>query len=359
MTYRVIQWATGGVGRAAIEAHRSTTPSSSWWAVGCTARRSWDRTPARSPDATRSASSRPTTSTRCSRSTPTASSTARSWRRSEARCVRILESGQERGDAARLVLSQERSTPKSSRRRAARGRHAARHRHPPRRDHRALPADGLGALARRHPRARRGILRHPHLRRPPGRRRHHALRQDAGGGAGEPDAALPRRRLPAVDRHGRRHARLRPRRREAQPSTRWRSRRAPIDSPIGTIEPGHVAAQRFTWQGLVRGEPVVTVRMNWFMGEEHLDPAGASARRASASRSRSAAIRPSKLTFHGCTPSRSPPGLKRNPRHRRHRDPLRQRDPGGVRRAEPGIRSYLDLPLVSGRAAPALLRRPA
>ena len=39
------------------------------------------------------------------------------------------------------------------------------------------------------------------------------------------------------------------------------------------IEAGTVAAQRFTWEGLVDGEPVVTVRVNWLMGEEHLDPA--------------------------------------------------------------------------------------
>jgi len=32
---------------------------------------------------------------------------------------------------------------------------------------------------------------------------------------------------------------------------------APIDSPIGPIAPGRVAAQRFTWEGTVRGEPVI------------------------------------------------------------------------------------------------------
>jgi hypothetical protein len=47
----------------------------------------------------------------------------------------------------------------------------------------------------------------------------------------------------------------------------------PIDSPIGPIQPGHVAAQRFTWEGTVRGEPVVTVRVNWLMGQQHLEPA--------------------------------------------------------------------------------------
>src|SRR5262249_35733724 len=47
---------------------------------------------------------------------------------------------------------------------------------------------------------------------------------------------------------------------------------APIETPVGTLAPGTVAAQRFTWQGTVRGEPVVTVRVNWLMGEQHLDP---------------------------------------------------------------------------------------
>src|SRR4051812_23481415 len=42
---------------------------------------------------------------------------------------------------------------------------------------------------------------------------------------------------------------------------------APIDSPIGTIEPGLVAAQRFSWQATVGSAPVMTVRTNWFMGQ--------------------------------------------------------------------------------------------
>src|SRR3954453_21482492 len=48
---------------------------------------------------------------------------------------------------------------------------------------------------------------------------------------------------------------------------------APIDSPIGVIDPGLVAAQRFRWEGMHDGEPVVIAAVNWFMGEEHLDPA--------------------------------------------------------------------------------------
>src|SRR6202012_983459 len=48
---------------------------------------------------------------------------------------------------------------------------------------------------------------------------------------------------------------------------------APIDSPIGVIEPGQVAGRKFHWEALVDGEPVVRVTVNWLMGEENLDPA--------------------------------------------------------------------------------------
>src|SRR5438552_10510879 len=44
----------------------------------------------------------------------------------------------------------------------------------------------------------------------------------------------------------------------------------PIDSPVGVIEPGTVAAQRFTWQGTIDGTPVITVRTNWMMDDGHL-----------------------------------------------------------------------------------------
>ena len=48
---------------------------------------------------------------------------------------------------------------------------------------------------------------------------------------------------------------------------------APIESPIGAIQPGYVAAQRFTWEALADGVPVVAASVNWLMGDEHLDPA--------------------------------------------------------------------------------------
>ena len=48
---------------------------------------------------------------------------------------------------------------------------------------------------------------------------------------------------------------------------------APIDSPVGAIQPGEVAARRFHWEAMVGDQSVVRVTVNWFMGEENLDPA--------------------------------------------------------------------------------------
>jgi hypothetical protein len=130
---------------------------------------------------------------------------------------------------------------------------------------------------------------------------------------------------------------------------------APIDSPIGPIQPGRVAAQRFTWEGLVRGEPVITVRTNWFMGEENLEPAWTFGPEGERFEVEVTGDPSSKLTFHGWHPESIAAGLARNPgivataTHCVSAIPY-------VCRAEPGIRSYLDLPLVAGRAAPELAR---
>ena len=127
----------------------------------------------------------------------------------------------------------------------------------------------------------------------------------------------------------------------------------PIDSPIGPIEPGRVAAQRFTWQGCVRGEPVVTARTNWFMGEEHLDPPWSFGPEGERFEVEVTGDPSSKVTFHGWHPESIQAGLARNPGivataiHGVSAIPA-------VCRAAPGIRTYLDLPLVAGRAAPEL-----
>jgi len=129
---------------------------------------------------------------------------------------------------------------------------------------------------------------------------------------------------------------------------------APIESPIGPIEVGRVAAQRFTWQGRVGGRPVITARVNWLMGQENLDPGwtfGDAGERFEIEVTGDPSLR---VSFHGLHPESIAAGLERSPgivatgTHCVSAIPY-------VCRAEPGIKTYLDLPLVAGRAAPALL----
>jgi 2,4-diaminopentanoate dehydrogenase len=124
---------------------------------------------------------------------------------------------------------------------------------------------------------------------------------------------------------------------------------APIDSPIGPIEPGQVAAQRFEWQGLVGGEPVIVAAVNWLMGEEHLDPGwtfGPEGERFEIEVEGDPSVR---TVFHGLHPDDLASGLARNrgivatAMHCVNAIPY-------VCAVEPGIRTYLDLPLIAGRA---------
>jgi hypothetical protein len=128
---------------------------------------------------------------------------------------------------------------------------------------------------------------------------------------------------------------------------------APIDSPIGVIEPGLVAAQRFTWEATVDGEAVITVRTNWFMGQEHLEPAWTFGPKGERFEVEVTGDPSSLVTFQGWHPGSIEAGLARNPgivataTHCVSAVPY-------VCAAEPGIRTYLDLPLIAGRAAPEL-----
>jgi hypothetical protein len=130
---------------------------------------------------------------------------------------------------------------------------------------------------------------------------------------------------------------------------------APIDSPAGTLAPGTVAAQRFSWQGTVRGEPVVTAAVNWLIGEEHLDPPWNFGPERERFEIEIDGDPPAKVTFHGLHPTDLRAAQQRNPGivatavHCVSAIPF-------VCRAEPGILSYLDLPLVHGRADASLAR---
>jgi hypothetical protein len=125
---------------------------------------------------------------------------------------------------------------------------------------------------------------------------------------------------------------------------------APIESPIGVIEPGLVAAQRFRWEATANGTVVVTAAVNWLMGEEHLDPAWTFGPERERFEVEITGDPPVKLTFHGLHPPSLEDGLRRNrgivatAMHCVNSVPY-------VCAAEPGIKTYLDLPLIAGRAA--------
>jgi hypothetical protein len=128
---------------------------------------------------------------------------------------------------------------------------------------------------------------------------------------------------------------------------------APIDTPVGVLAPGTVAAQRFTWQGTVDGRPVITVRVNWLMGEAHLDPPWTiGGERFEVEVQGDPALH---LTLRGLQPPFETADLDRNPgivataMHCVNSIPA-------VCAAPPGIRTYRDLPLIAGCADEALRR---
>jgi hypothetical protein len=125
---------------------------------------------------------------------------------------------------------------------------------------------------------------------------------------------------------------------------------APIDSPIGVIAPGLVAAQRFRWEATVDGRPVVTAAVNWLMGEEHLDPAWSFGPERERFEVEITGDPPVRVTFHGLHPDSLEEGLRRNRGIVATAMNCVNSVPY-VCAATPGIKTYLDLPLIAGRAA--------
>ena len=139
---------------------------------------------------------------------------------------------------------------------------------------------------------------------------------------------------------------------------------APIDSPIGVIAPGEVAGRRFCWDAVVTDMVVVRVAVNWLMGEEHLKPAwtfGPAGERYEME------VRGNPNTFvtvKGWQPETVEQGLQS--------ETVEQglaSNPGIVATAahcvnsipatcvaSPGVKSFFDLPPLTGRAAPWLSR---
>ncbi len=128
---------------------------------------------------------------------------------------------------------------------------------------------------------------------------------------------------------------------------------APIDSPVGAIEPGQVAGRRFHWEALVGDAVVVRITVNWLMGEENLDPPwsfGAAGERYEME------VRGNPNTFvtvKGWQPETVQAGLQSNPgivataAHCVNAIPATCAAPAG-------IQGFFDLPPITGRAAPGL-----
>jgi hypothetical protein len=129
---------------------------------------------------------------------------------------------------------------------------------------------------------------------------------------------------------------------------------APIASPIGVLQPGVVAARRFRWEAILDGQAVVAAIVNWLMGEEDLDPPWTFGPAGERFEVEIAGDPPVLVTFKGWQPETVEAGLIRNPgvvataMHCINAIPY-------VCRADPGVKTYLDLPLISGRADPALI----
>ena len=126
---------------------------------------------------------------------------------------------------------------------------------------------------------------------------------------------------------------------------------APIDSPMGAIEPGRVAGRKFHWEAQVDGDVVVRITVNWLMGEENLNPAwtfGPAGQRYEMEVKGNPDISISVKGFQSEVGGEGPEyGVVGTAAHCVNSIPA-------VCAAEPGIATYLDLPLISGKAAPRL-----
>lgn len=126
---------------------------------------------------------------------------------------------------------------------------------------------------------------------------------------------------------------------------------APIESPIGVIEPGQVAARKFHWEALVDDKPVVRVTVNWLMGEENLDPPwtfGPEGQRYEMEVRGNPDFTVIVRGFQGEVGEDGPePGVVSTAAHCVNSIPA-------VCAAAPGIATYPDLSLLSAKAAPGL-----
>jgi 2,4-diaminopentanoate dehydrogenase len=130
-----------------------------------------------------------------------------------------------------------------------------------------------------------------------------------------------------------------------------------IDSDVLPIAADRVAARRFQWEALIDGEPVITAAVNWLMGEADLDTGWTFGERGERFEVEITGDPNITLVFTGMQPESIAAGLQRNPgvvataNHCVNAIPY-------VCDAEPGIKTYLDLPLIAGRASASLSEGP-
>ena len=130
---------------------------------------------------------------------------------------------------------------------------------------------------------------------------------------------------------------------------------APIDSPIGVIEPGQVAGRRFHWDAMVGDDMVVRITVNWLMGEENLDPAWSFGPAGERYEMEVRGNPDTFVTVKGWQPETVEEGLLSNPGVVATAAHCVNAIPATCA-AEPGIATFFDLPLITGRAAPHLSR---
>ncbi|MCB1263330.1 MAG: dihydrodipicolinate reductase [Mycobacterium sp.] len=131
---------------------------------------------------------------------------------------------------------------------------------------------------------------------------------------------------------------------------------APIDSPIGVIEPGEVAGRRFCWDAVVTNAIVVRVAVNWLMGEDHLNPAWSFGPAGERYEIEVRGHPNTFVTIKGWQPASVEEGLMSNPGVVATAAHCVNAIPATCA-AEPGVKGFFDLPPLTGRAAPIFARR--
>ncbi len=134
---------------------------------------------------------------------------------------------------------------------------------------------------------------------------------------------------------------------------RWSLATADIESPFGVLEKGTVAAQHFSWEGCVKGVPVIKAAVNWYMGNEHLEAGWDLGKE----RFEMEVVGDNRIQLvteglHAESPEEGAvedeSALVATAMHCVNAVPY-------VCKASPGIRSYRDMPMITGRAAASLL----